>query len=96
LVKIRGAKVIAICEASKADKIKELGADKVLVRGENITEALGHMSVDVVLDMVAGPLFGDYMNVLKRGGRYGTVGAIAGPLVELDVRTLYLKDLSFK
>jgi NADPH:quinone reductase-like Zn-dependent oxidoreductase len=35
------------------------------------------------------------MNVLKKGGKYGTVGAIAGPLVELDVRTLYLKDLSF-
>jgi NADPH:quinone reductase-like Zn-dependent oxidoreductase len=53
------------------------------------------MSVDVVLDMVAGPLFEHYLNILKRGGKYGTVGAIAGPLVELDVRTLYLKDLSF-
>ena len=29
------------------------------------------------------------------GGRYVTSGAIAGPLVELDVRTLYLKDLTF-
>ena len=26
--------------------------------------------------------------------RFGLSGAIAGPLVELDVRTLYLKDLS--
>jgi len=26
--------------------------------------------------------------------RYAFAGAIAGPLVELDVRTLYLKDLS--
>lgn len=95
LAKLRGAKVIAICAANKVDKIKELGADRILVRGENITDALGHMSVDVVLDMVAGQLFDDYMNVLKRGGKYGTVGAIAGPLVELDVRTLYLKDLSF-
>ena len=34
------------------------------------------------------------LNVLKRGGRYATAGAIAGPMVELDVRTLYLKDLS--
>ena len=30
----------------------------------------------------------------RRGGRYATAGAIAGPLVELDVRTLYLKDLT--
>ena len=35
------------------------------------------------------------LEVLKRGGRYVTAGAIAGPIVELDVRTLYLKDLSF-
>lgn len=33
--------------------------------------------------------------MLCRGGRYVVSGAIAGPMVELDVRTLYLKDLSF-
>ena len=33
--------------------------------------------------------------VLKCHGRYAVSGAIAGPIVELDVRTLYLKDLSF-
>lgn len=27
-------------------------------------------------------------------GRYVTSGAIAGPIVELDLRTLYLKDLT--
>ena len=32
--------------------------------------------------------------MMKLGGRYVTAGAIAGPLVELDVRTLYLKDLT--
>lgn len=31
---------------------------------------------------------------MKRGGRYAVAGAIAGPIVELDVRTLYLKDLT--
>ena len=35
------------------------------------------------------------LDTLLRGGRYATAGAIAGPLVELDVRTLYLKDLTF-
>ena len=33
--------------------------------------------------------------MLRPGGRYAVSGAIAGPIVELDVRTLYLKDLSF-
>ena len=35
-----------------------------------------------------------YLEVLNPGGRYAVAGAIAGPLVELDIRTLYLKDLS--
>lgn len=95
LAKIRGAKVIARCQPAKAEQLKQWGADEIVFREENITRALGHMTVDVVLDMVAGPDFGHYLNVLKKGGRYGVVGAIAGPLVELDVRTLYLKDLTF-
>jgi NADPH:quinone reductase-like Zn-dependent oxidoreductase len=32
---------------------------------------------------------------LERGGRYTCSGAIAGPMVELDLRTLYLRDLTF-
>ena len=28
-------------------------------------------------------------------GRYAVAGAIGGPIAELDVRTLYLKDLTF-
>ena len=34
------------------------------------------------------------LDVLKNGGRYVCAGAIGGPLVELDVRSLYLKDLT--
>ena len=34
------------------------------------------------------------LNVLKNGGRYIASGAIAGPIVELDIRTLYLKDIT--
>src|SRR5210317_966901 len=34
------------------------------------------------------------LKVLKRGGRFVSSGAIAGPLVELDMRDLYLKDLT--
>ncbi|KFN91961.1 alcohol dehydrogenase [Tetragenococcus muriaticus PMC-11-5] len=30
----------------------------------------------------------------KKVGKYGSVGATGGPIVELDLRTLYLKDLS--
>ena len=33
------------------------------------------------------------LKVLRRGGRYVSSGAIAGPIVNLDLRDLYLKDL---
>lgn len=50
--------------------------------------------IDVAVDLVAGPSWAGLLDVLRRGGRYAAAGAIAGPLVELDVRTLYLKDLT--
>ncbi|KAF2626365.1 NAD(P)-binding protein [Macroventuria anomochaeta] len=95
LCKRRGAKVIAVAGADKKSKMQELGADRVISRDSSIVAALGKMSVEVVLDVVAGPSFPELLEVLKKGGRYATAGAIAGPIVELDVRTLYLKDLSF-
>jgi NADPH:quinone reductase-like Zn-dependent oxidoreductase len=51
-------------------------------------------SVDVVIDLVGGTAFCGLLEVLRRGGRYAVAGAIAGPVVNLDLRTLYLKDLS--
>ncbi|TNF62937.1 MAG: alcohol dehydrogenase, partial [Rhodobacteraceae bacterium] len=56
---------------------------------------LGRDSVDVVIDLVAGPAWPALPEVLRPGGRYAVSGAIGGPLVTLDVRTLYLKDLTF-
>jgi NADPH:quinone reductase-like Zn-dependent oxidoreductase len=95
LAKRRGAHVIAVGGRDKADQILGLGADRIIARGESIVDQLGKNSVDVAVDLVAGPSFSELLDVLKRGGRYAVAGAIAGPIVELDVRTLYLKDLSF-
>jgi NADPH:quinone reductase-like Zn-dependent oxidoreductase len=38
--------------------------------------------------------FGAMLQGLKRGGKYVSSGAIGGPLVQLDMRTFYLKDLT--
>jgi NADPH:quinone reductase-like Zn-dependent oxidoreductase len=95
LAKARGAKVIAITSPSKFEGIKEIGANKVLSREDNIVDVLGKNSVTVVIDLVAGEKWTDFLEVLKPKGRYAVSGAIAGPIVELDIRTLYLKDLSF-
>ncbi|MGI9400448.1 MAG: alcohol dehydrogenase family protein [Rhizobiaceae bacterium] len=95
LAKARGAKVIAITSASKAGAIAKIGADQALDRDDDLVEVLGTNSIDVVIDLVAGPKWPKLLDVLRPGGRYAVSGAIAGPIVELDVRTLYLKDLSF-
>ena len=94
LAKRRGAHVIAIASAAKMDDLRRLGADEVIDRSIDLVAELGRESVDVVVDLVAGEGWPLLLDVLKRGGRYATAGAIAGPLVELDVLTLYLKDLT--
>ncbi|MDX1744013.1 MAG: zinc-binding dehydrogenase [Ruegeria sp.] len=53
------------------------------------------VSIDVVVDLVAGPDWPTLLDVLRSGGLYAVAGAIGGAMVELDVRTPYLKDLSF-
>ncbi|MEM7272845.1 MAG: alcohol dehydrogenase family protein [Actinomycetota bacterium] len=95
LAKRRGAEVIAVAGAAKVEAVVALGADRVVDRAADLVTAVGAEAVDVVLDLVAGPGFDDLLAVLRVGGRYVTSGAIAGPIVELDVRTLYLKDLTF-
>ena len=47
----------------------------------------------MLIDNVAGPGFGMLLKLLRRGGRYVTSGAIAGPVVSLDLRHIYLKDI---
>ena len=94
LAKRRGAEVIAIASKEKAIEVQKIGADLVIKRDQSLNDALENESVDVVIDLVAGDNWGELLNILKRGGRYAAAGAIAGPIVELDIRTLYLKDLT--
>ncbi len=95
LAKRRGSQVIALSGAAKASDVKALGADRVVGRDADLVAEIGRDAVDLVVDLVAGPGWPQLLEVLRVGGRYVTSGAIAGPLVELDVRTLYLKDLTF-
>ncbi|MEY3633849.1 MAG: hypothetical protein RLZZ61_259 [Pseudomonadota bacterium] len=93
LAKRRGAEVIAMAADTKAEMVQSLGASRVVPRDADITALFGHEYFDAAVDIVGGPQFGAILNVLKRGGRYGVSGAISGPIVDLDLRTLYLKDL---
>ena len=93
LAKRRGARVTAIAGKSKMDALYAIGADTVIERGSDLIQAIGENSVDAVFDNVAGEGFGTLLKILKRGGRYASSGAIAGPIVSMDMRQFYLKDL---
>jgi NADPH:quinone reductase-like Zn-dependent oxidoreductase len=94
LCKRRGATVTAIAGKSKMDSVAGLGVERILERNADLVAELGQSSVDVVIDNVAGAAFPSLLKLLRRGGRYASSGAIAGPLVELDMRDFYLKDLN--
>lgn len=95
LAKTRGAHVVAVTSRSKQQSIKAIGAHEIIFRDRPLAESLELNSIDAVIDLVGGDQWSQLLEVLKPGGRYAVSGAIAGPMVELDLRTLYLKDLSF-
>ncbi len=99
LAKLRGARVIAVASQEKAPRLRELGADLFVPRDTDdlagtVHELVGERAVDVVCDVVGGPILIDLLRVLRRGGRFATGGAIAGPVAEIDLRDLIYKDLT--
>lgn len=100
LAKRRGATVIAMASEAKHNDVRTLSPDVILPRGPidlkgALKTATGFDTVTVVADIVGGDYFPTLIDVLARGGRYTCSGAIAGPIVSLDLRTLYLRDLTF-
>lgn len=96
----RGARTIAMCSAGKAEQVSAIGPAAVLPRAPEdlrsaLRDAIGRETVTVVADVVGGPIWPQLIDVLARGGRYTCSGAIAGPIVQLDLRTFYLRDLTF-
>lgn len=96
LAKRRGARVVAMAAEAKHDRLTALGPDAILPRApKDLRAALGDARITVVADIVGGPYWPQLIDVLERGGRYTCSGAIAGPMVALDLRTFYLRDLTF-
>ena len=93
LAKRRGARVTAVVGQSKIEALARLEVDRIIERDADLIAELGESSVDVIIDNVAGPGFAPLLKLLRRGGRYASSGAIAGPVVSMDMRDFYLKDL---
>jgi NADPH:quinone reductase-like Zn-dependent oxidoreductase len=98
LCRARGAIPFAIVGRGKEQAVREIGAEAVITReagalSEQVHIATRGRPIDVVADLVAGAMFGELINILRPEGRYTTAGAIGGPVVTLDLRTVYLKHL---
>jgi len=100
LAKRRGARVVGMAAEQKHDALAACGADALISRNPDnlpaaLQAAIESEHVTVVADIVGGDVFPKVIDRIARGGRYTCSGAIAGPLVELDLRTFYLRDLTF-
>ncbi len=96
LAKRRGAHVTAIAARPKHEFLERIGADRLIARDEDAAAAIGRTNVDVIVDLVGGQGWSALLACLKRGGRYVVSGAIAGPIVQLDLRDVYLNDWTLK
>lgn len=92
-----GATVIAVSTADKAEVLHGLGAAHVVDRSapdvaDHAVAAAARSGgeIDVVADVVGGERFGEWIDALRTGGRLVVAGAIAGPVVPLDLRRVYL------
>jgi NADPH:quinone reductase-like Zn-dependent oxidoreductase len=85
----RGCWVAAVTSEEKRQQVQAAGASQVLLRDAVPADELT-APVDVVADVVGGPTFPPLLDALTEGGRLVVAGAVAGPIVELDVRRLYL------
>jgi len=90
LAKLRGAQVTGVASPAKQAVVRLAGAETVIGRGE-VPAPQAHT---VVIDVVGGTEWAHFINALKPGGRYAVSGAIAGPIIEADLRTIYLNDIT--
>ena len=97
LAKRRGSRVVALTSAVKLEDVSSMGADLVLDRSMSeldkavVAETGG---VHVFADVVGGDVFPSLFETIRRHGHYVVAGAIGGPIVQLDLRTLYLRDIT--
>jgi NADPH:quinone reductase len=96
-----GANVIAAAGADSRVAVgKELGAQyginyRTQDLAQEVMKLTGNRGVDVVFENIADPeLFPQALASIRRGGKLLTAGAHGGPVVPLNVSTLYMNALS--
>ena len=100
VAKLAGCTVFVTSSSDeKLQKAKALGADvlvnyKAVPWSKAIWELTGRRGVDVIVDHVGEATFKDSVRTLRKGGRVVVPGATTGPMLELDARYLFWRQLS--
>jgi len=85
-----GAEVTAVAAPAKAEAVRAMGARAVLSRDAPLPSRACH----AVIDVVGGAGFAALVGALRPGGHLAVAGAIAGPAALVDLRALYLNDIT--
>ncbi|WP_135506100.1 alcohol dehydrogenase catalytic domain-containing protein [Roseovarius aestuariivivens] len=85
-----GARASGVGSAGKHAKVLEAGAVRMYDRDEALPEDHFH----ALIDLVGGPRWPNLIDALRPGGHYAVAGAIGGPIVEADLRRIYLRDIT--
>ncbi|MHC4278041.1 MAG: zinc-binding dehydrogenase [Planctomycetota bacterium] len=100
LAKYVGCKVYATTSsAEKAKRARELGADEVINYredpewAETVYKMTDKRGVDCVVDNVGKATLADSLRAVARGGKIVIVGNTSGPLVQLDIRYIFTKQV---
>jgi NADPH:quinone reductase-like Zn-dependent oxidoreductase len=100
--RLGGVVAVASRTPAKAERARSLGADEVLVFGDDrpldkvLWEWSGKRGVDVIFDSVGAPTVPRSLRALARSGRVVVIGATAGPIAEIDLRTLFWRQTSLR
>jgi NADPH:quinone reductase-like Zn-dependent oxidoreductase len=100
IAKLCGARVLAVGRSDeKLAMARKLGADEIIDSSkENFEESAKIITsgkgVDVVVDIVGETTLRQSLNSLAKNGRLVTCGFTAGFLTEVDIRQIYLNQLS--
>jgi NADPH:quinone reductase-like Zn-dependent oxidoreductase len=100
IAKLTGARVIATAGSrAKLDQARQLGADEVIHHGEQkiadeVKRLTGKRGVDVVFEHVGTATWEQSVLSLATGGRLVTCGATTGFAAQLDLRYLFVRQLT--
>lgn len=99
IARLFGATVVAATTSpEKAERLRELGADHVVVARDGkfadaVRAVTGGQGADVAIDNVGGAVFHQVRQSLARRGRYVMVGELSGEQISLNPAQLFLRGI---